>query len=218
MCLMAVSDSDSNPVLRKDSRTWTWAVQRAAIACRWMWLIAQVADLEFKIRQQKEMYHTLRQSKGQIVLENRAGDSADGSEPSHCMRTMSLKHLNKRKLVRCSSALTGAVRKVARYSTVPCSCTSLPNFVSACVLCNGRFGYVQVIDTDCMPQSERIAILDPACHPVLTLPTRKSTSTRNHCVTLCPLISSFYSCFLLYINNPVLRPQKSHWGCTFPSS
>lgn len=133
-----------------------------------MWLIAQVADLEFKIRQQNEMYRQLREEKGPITLENRSADGTDG-----CVRTMSLHGLKKRKLVRASGALSAAVRKIARYSTIQCSCSSLSNFVSPCVLCNGRFGYVQVIDTDSMPQCERIAILDPACHPVLTLPSRK---------------------------------------------
>lgn len=158
---------------------WSWSVQRAAIASRWMWLIAQVADLEFKIRQQNEMYRSLRLSKGPITLEN----TGSGGESSQCVRTMALRDLKKRKLVRCPAALTGAVRKVARYSSVQCSCASLPNFVAPCVLCNGRYGYVQVIDTDCMPPLERIAILDPSCHPVLTLPTRKSDS-RNRCVIL----------------------------------
>lgn len=162
---------------------WTWSVQRAAIASRWMWLIAQVADLEFKIRQQNEMYRSLRLSKGPITLENTgSSDGGNGSESSQCVRTMPLRNLKKRKLVRSAAALAGAVRKVARYSTVQCSCNSLPNFVAPCVLCNGRYGYVQVIDTDCMPPHERIAILDPSCHPVLTLPTRKSES-RNRCVT-----------------------------------
>lgn len=156
--------------------TWTWAVQRGAIACRWMWLIAQVADLEFKIRQQNEMHRSLRLAKGQITLENTCCEPTDGpagTEITQCVRTMPLRSLKKRQLVRANTALAGAKRKAARYSSVPCSCSSLPQFVSPCVLCNGRYGYVQVIDTDSMPQSERIAILDPACHPVLSLPTRK---------------------------------------------
>lgn len=197
--------------------TWTWAVQRAAIACRWMWLIAQVADLEFKIRQQNDMYRSLRLSKGPITPENTGCDSAtDGAEASQCMRTMSLSNLKKRKLVRSSVALAGAVRKIARYSTVPCSCSSLPNFVSPCVLCNGRFGYVQVIDTDCMPQCERIAILDPACHPVLTLPTRKYRP-RNHCVIWRNFSSSIYNPEPSSPLPAALKLQKSHWVCTFPS-
>ncbi|XP_063780648.1 KAT8 regulatory NSL complex subunit 1-like isoform X2 [Pseudophryne corroboree] len=53
---------------------WRWAVERAAIICRWTWLQAQVSDLEFRIRQQTEIYKQIRCTKGSVVL----GDS------SHC--------------------------------------------------------------------------------------------------------------------------------------
>lgn len=163
--------------------------ERGAIAARWMWLFAQVADLEFKIRQQNEMYRTLRSSKGPIILEASAsepssldssgkeagGESEAEDGTSQCVRTMPVRPLRKRRLVRSAAALAGATRKAARYSTVQCSCSSLPPFVSPCLVCNGRYSYVQVIDTDCMPQSERIALLDSSCHPVISLPNRKST-------------------------------------------
>ncbi|KAM4705514.1 KAT8 regulatory NSL complex subunit 1-like [Rhinophrynus dorsalis] len=47
---------------------WRWAVERAAIICRWTWLQAQVSDLEFRIRQQTEIYKQIRCTKGSIVL------------------------------------------------------------------------------------------------------------------------------------------------------
>lgn len=167
--------------------SWKWAGERGAIAARWMWLFAQVADLEFKIRQQNEMYRTMRSSKGPIILEASAteapsqpttlsdGQSVDESNDitAQCVRTMPVQPLRKRRLVRSASALSGATRKSARYSTVQCTCSSLPSFVSPCIVCNGRYSYVQVIDTDCMPQSERIALLDSSCHPVISLPNRK---------------------------------------------
>lgn len=216
----------------KDNLSWRWAVERGAIASRWMWLLAQVHDLELKIRQQNEVYRSLRISKGSILFETRASDSqSQGSstkttkttptpttcntpssstlpsslssttaanssssslpatstnststsneevdcEPSSCVRTMPLRGLRRRKLVRASVALASATRKIARQTTVQCSCSSLPSIVSPCVLCNGRYSYVQVIDTNCMPQNERIAILDPSCHSVLSLPNRKYT-------------------------------------------
>lgn len=198
----------------EDSLSWKWAVERGAIASRWMWLIAQVADLEFKIRQQNEMYRSLRLSKGPIVLEARAapestsqdlsnippepGISSQGvnqpslgssspphspQEPSQCVRTMPVRSL-RRKLVRSSTALAGVTRKNARFSTVQCSCNSVSSFVSPCVLCNGKYSYVQVIDTDCMPVPERAAILDSSCHPILSLPNRK--------------YSCYLSCYLHY--------------------
>ncbi|XP_060104225.1 KAT8 regulatory NSL complex subunit 1-like [Heteronotia binoei] len=45
-----------------------WAMERAAIICRWTWLQAQVSDLEYRIRQQTDVYKQLRASKGPVVL------------------------------------------------------------------------------------------------------------------------------------------------------
>ncbi|XP_061443766.1 KAT8 regulatory NSL complex subunit 1-like isoform X2 [Rhineura floridana] len=45
-----------------------WAMERAAIICRWTWLQAQVSDLEYRIRQQTDVYKQLRANKGPIVL------------------------------------------------------------------------------------------------------------------------------------------------------
>lgn len=181
-----------------------------------MWLVAQIADLDFKIRQQNELYRTLRHTKGQIILEANivpptaeeeatavpAVPSTDATLPSlapaagtevdagggvaaagdaaasfvnevNCVRTLPVKPIRKRKLVRSANALAGATRKIARLSTVQCSCSSLPPTAAPCVLCNGRHSYVQVVDTDCMPQYDRVALLDPSFHPVISLPNSK---------------------------------------------
>ncbi|XP_035745370.1 KAT8 regulatory NSL complex subunit 1-like protein, partial [Egretta garzetta] len=45
-----------------------WAMERAAIICRWTWLQAQIADLEYRIRQQTDIYRRLRAAKGPVVL------------------------------------------------------------------------------------------------------------------------------------------------------
>ncbi|XP_068952047.1 KAT8 regulatory NSL complex subunit 1-like isoform X4 [Petaurus breviceps papuanus] len=42
---------------------WQWALERAAIICRWTWLQAQVSDLEYRIRQQTDIYKQLRANK-----------------------------------------------------------------------------------------------------------------------------------------------------------
>ncbi|KAM4688631.1 KAT8 regulatory NSL complex subunit 1 isoform 1-T1 [Discoglossus pictus] len=55
---------------------WRWAVERAAIICRWTWLQAQVSDLEFRIRQQTEIYKQIRCTKGSVVL----GDSPQSED------------------------------------------------------------------------------------------------------------------------------------------
>ena len=97
------------------------------------------------------------------------------SESHNCMRTLPLNSMRKRKLVRSMSALSGATRKAAKYSTIQCSCNGLPDIVWPCVLCNGRYSYVHVIDTDCMPLFERVALLDSSCHSVLSLNNGKSS-------------------------------------------
>ncbi|CAG2173800.1 unnamed protein product, partial [Oppiella nova] len=192
--------------MRKRS-CWKWCVERAAIASRWTWLQAQVADLEFRIRQQNEMYRQLRATKGPIsfgtsdhnltvptpvvckangltcVTTNAVNgqplqtqsqvtgevSTTTESDSHYCMRTLPMNSMRKRKLVHSMSALSGATRKAAKYSTIQCSCNGLPDMMWPCVLCNGRYSYVHVIDTDSMPHFERVALLDSACHPVLSL-------------------------------------------------
>lgn len=56
---------------RRNSRMKTklaWASERAMIASRWTWLQAQVSDLEYRIRQQSDLYRQLRSLKGAITL------------------------------------------------------------------------------------------------------------------------------------------------------
>ncbi|XP_013394790.1 KAT8 regulatory NSL complex subunit 1 isoform X3 [Lingula anatina] len=47
---------------------WKWAAERSSIASRWTWLQAQVSDLEYRIRQQNDIYRQIRAAKGQVVL------------------------------------------------------------------------------------------------------------------------------------------------------
>uniref|UniRef100_A0A8D2AYY5 KAT8 regulatory NSL complex subunit 1 n=1 Tax=Sciurus vulgaris TaxID=55149 RepID=A0A8D2AYY5_SCIVU len=53
--------------LRRRSE-WRWAADRAAIVSRWNWLQAHVSDLEYRIRQQTDIYKQIRANKGLIVL------------------------------------------------------------------------------------------------------------------------------------------------------
>ncbi|XP_077160452.1 KAT8 regulatory NSL complex subunit 1-like isoform X2 [Paroedura picta] len=68
----ASSDSDSAapPAAppRRHLAERQWAMERAAIICRWTWLQAQVSDLEYRIRQQTDVYKQLRASKGPVIL------------------------------------------------------------------------------------------------------------------------------------------------------
>ncbi|XP_049654601.1 KAT8 regulatory NSL complex subunit 1-like isoform X2 [Accipiter gentilis] len=52
-----------------------WAMERAAIICRWTWLQVQISDLEYRIRQQTDIYKRLRAAKGPVVL---GGDRQPG--------------------------------------------------------------------------------------------------------------------------------------------
>ncbi|XP_064595229.1 KAT8 regulatory NSL complex subunit 1-like isoform X2 [Liolophura sinensis] len=47
---------------------WKWAVDRAGVASRWTWLQAQVSDLEYRIRQQNDIYRQIRANKGMVIL------------------------------------------------------------------------------------------------------------------------------------------------------
>ncbi|XP_048223222.1 KAT8 regulatory NSL complex subunit 1 isoform X2 [Perognathus longimembris pacificus] len=61
--------------LRRRSE-WRWAADRAAIVSRWNWLQAHVSDLEYRIRQQTDIYKQIRANKGLIVL-------GEASPPEH---------------------------------------------------------------------------------------------------------------------------------------
>ncbi|XP_036372106.1 KAT8 regulatory NSL complex subunit 1 [Megalops cyprinoides] len=65
-------DDDSTPApknLIKGSTEWRWAEQRAGLGSRWVWLQAQVSELEYRIRALTELYTHLRQGKGRGVLQ-----------------------------------------------------------------------------------------------------------------------------------------------------
>ncbi|XP_058038835.1 KAT8 regulatory NSL complex subunit 1-like isoform X3 [Ahaetulla prasina] len=47
-----------------------WAMERAAIICRWTWLQAQVLDLEYRIRQQTDVYKQLRANKNSHLAQS----------------------------------------------------------------------------------------------------------------------------------------------------
>ena len=176
LCKQQKLDFNSiTPLPLNQKPSWKWALERGSIASRYTWLQAQVADLDFKIRQQNELYKQFRASKGQISFYSNELNSNDNDKDelsleeevtSSCVRTLPLKEMKKRKqLVRSAFTLTNNARK----PTVLCSCSSLPAFANSCVLCNERYNYIQAIDTDCMPITERVALLDASYHNVLSL-------------------------------------------------
>lgn len=147
----------------KKKAIWKWAHERSRLASRWTWLQAQVADLEFRIRGQNDATMHARAYKTQplppVLPEN------------SCSRTVPLsRDFRRRRLVKSSQILSDSNKKLVKFSHVPCICASLPQTVAPCLPCNGRYNYLRQIDGDNLPVTERISLLDPCCHPVLSFP------------------------------------------------
>jgi len=173
---------------------WRWVQDRAAIASRWTWLQAQISDLEYRIRQNNELNKQLRTGKGGVVLggcDPRVSDSVvvngyhgtlpgkthgvdDEAVESACRtRPLVWSSFRKRKILK-TAGLHLRSKKAAKPSTVGCGCQPpLP----ACALCTGRPDPTQPrLDQDLLPINERLAMLDPAFHPVLSFPFDVSQS------------------------------------------
>jgi len=67
-------------VSRSCSPELRWYKDRAAIISRWTWLQAQVSDLEYRIRQQTDIYKHLRSSKHPILLKDSVATATGASE------------------------------------------------------------------------------------------------------------------------------------------
>ncbi|NXO61425.1 KANL1 protein, partial [Phainopepla nitens] len=65
---------------------WRWAADRAAIVSRWNWLQAHVSDLEYRIRQQTDIYKQIRASKGLIVLGEASPPDPAADDSSRVLR------------------------------------------------------------------------------------------------------------------------------------
>uniref|UniRef100_A0A8D0DMK9 KAT8 regulatory NSL complex subunit 1 n=1 Tax=Salvator merianae TaxID=96440 RepID=A0A8D0DMK9_SALMN len=70
------ADTEQQHVPLRRRSEWQWAADRAAIVSRWNWLQAHVSDLEYRIRQQTDIYKQIRANKGLILL-----GEASPSEP-----------------------------------------------------------------------------------------------------------------------------------------
>ncbi|KAL7727291.1 hypothetical protein ACLKA6_016043 [Drosophila palustris] len=169
---------------------WRYSRDRAAIALRWSWLCAQVADLDMKIRQHNDVYNDLCRTKGDVMLEStttpKNGYKETQSQPSSaeqqlpgaeseqqppadylCSRTrpLVLSEFRKRKLFQTINMHTIS-KKAARPSNIKCGCQwpQVP-----CTLCTGRPDPTAPRDLPetLMPQN-RVALLDASYHPVLS--------------------------------------------------
>uniref|UniRef100_A0A1B0D1G6 Uncharacterized protein n=1 Tax=Phlebotomus papatasi TaxID=29031 RepID=A0A1B0D1G6_PHLPP len=191
---------------------WRWAKDRAAIATRWSWLLAQISDLEYRIRQHNDLQNQIRKSKGAVTFEEpppqhsvngyrgvlpgnskATSDTEDGSTPngaydqqsgsSSRTRPFQRSGFKKRKLLQTANLHTIS-KKAARSSTVKCGC-QWP--VHPCALCTGRQDPTAPRDLpDMMPVSERVALLDPCYHPVLSFPEDVSQNIHFESVMRIP--------------------------------
>lgn len=57
---------------------YRWARDRAKIASRWSWLLAQISDLEYRIRQHHELHLLLKMSNGQVEFEGTENSNTAG--------------------------------------------------------------------------------------------------------------------------------------------
>uniref|UniRef100_A0A182R5T1 PEHE domain-containing protein n=1 Tax=Anopheles funestus TaxID=62324 RepID=A0A182R5T1_ANOFN len=66
---MPYTNNVQEPLPITERAAWRWAIDRAAVASKWTWLWARVADLEYRIRQHGEVLNKIRVNKGPVALE-----------------------------------------------------------------------------------------------------------------------------------------------------
>ncbi|XP_011304270.1 KAT8 regulatory NSL complex subunit 1 [Fopius arisanus] len=170
---------------------WKYAQERAGIASRWTWLQAQISDLEYKIRQHNELQRQMRLSKGLAYLDNaetvngysgvlpgstsrHSTSESEGSPSTSRTRPFLWDVYRKRKLLRLEG-LHEYSKRAARPSTVRCECDGS---LASCAICTGRRDSMQPQEPfELLSVPERIALVDPSYHPVLSFPEDVTHST-----------------------------------------
>ncbi|XP_077524853.1 non-specific lethal 1 isoform X2 [Amblyomma americanum] len=124
---------ERKPSIRQ-SAAWRWSLDRAAVASRWTWLQAQVADLEFRIRQQTDLCRQLRRAKGAVRMEEDDPSAAlqpDTPSPPALNGTVVLNgdadHAGNKSLAECSSDAAAHDGCSAGAFPVPPPPTAKPN-------------------------------------------------------------------------------------------
>ncbi|XP_063703878.1 KAT8 regulatory NSL complex subunit 1 [Culicoides brevitarsis] len=191
--MIVYSNTTQQNVQISKRAAWRWARDRSSIASRWTWLLAQISDLEYRIRQHNELYQQIKRTKGAVQLEGEPdsepevesvngyrgvlpggskpveteADAERGNGTSARTRAFIRGTFRKRKLLQTSNLHTIS-KKAAKSSTIKCGCY-WP--MHPCALCTGRADPTGPRDLpDTMPESERIALVDPGFHPVLSFP------------------------------------------------
>nr|CAD7455619.1 unnamed protein product [Timema tahoe] len=159
---------------------WRWGQDRAGVASRWTWLQAQISDLEYRIRQHTDLHRQIRATKGPVSLGEASGVASSPGrvvvngfhgpvkESSGSGRTRPLMRsaFRKRRLLP-TDGLHRTSKKAARPSSVRCGCRPGP-LGSSCPLCTGRSDPMEGQQPDTLTAGERVALLDPTFHPVLS--------------------------------------------------
>ncbi|XP_078293150.1 KAT8 regulatory NSL complex subunit 1 isoform X2 [Panthera onca] len=76
------ADPEQRHVPLRRRSEWRWAADRAAIVSRWNWLQAHVSDLEYRIRQQTDIYKQIRANKIESVSQPLENHGASGHSES----------------------------------------------------------------------------------------------------------------------------------------
>ncbi|XP_045345253.1 KAT8 regulatory NSL complex subunit 1 isoform X2 [Leopardus geoffroyi] len=76
------ADPEQRHVPLRRRSEWRWAADRAAIVSRWNWLQAHVSDLEYRIRQQTDIYKQIRANKIESVSQPLENHGAPGHSES----------------------------------------------------------------------------------------------------------------------------------------
>ncbi|XP_076658901.1 non-specific lethal 1 isoform X1 [Halictus rubicundus] len=168
---------------------WRYAQDRAGVAARWTWLQAQISDLEYRIRQHNELQRHIRANKGLVILENAETvngysgvlpgstgryNSLEGEPPASRTRPFVWSFYRKRKLLQVDR-LHEVSKRAAKASTIRCNCD---NVLPPCALCTGRLDPMQPQEPiEQMSVQERIALVDPSYHPVLSFPDEITQGT-----------------------------------------
>ncbi|XP_060251729.1 KAT8 regulatory NSL complex subunit 1 isoform X4 [Ovis aries] len=85
---LARADPEQRHVPLRRRSEWRWAADRAAIVSRWNWLQAHVSDLEYRIRQQTDIYKQIRANKIESVSQPLENHGASG-HPSESLSAKS---------------------------------------------------------------------------------------------------------------------------------
>ncbi|XP_033232821.1 uncharacterized protein nsl1 isoform X3 [Drosophila pseudoobscura] len=186
--MVIYNNTHQKPLTIARRAVWTYSKDRANIALRWSWLCSQMAELEGRKRQYRDLYMDLNHSKGAVELEQmQVQQPANGykEEPSseyQCCRArpLMLSKFRKRSLFQTTGIHTIS-KKAARPSNIKCGCQwpQIP-----CALCTGRPDPTAPRElAEMMMPANRVALLDPGYHPVLSFDTDVTQSV--HFEAIC---------------------------------